>query len=155
MITTAMVTPWREAHSNIMAYSHCTGTGPGQVQGTRPGPMGTNILSRNVPCLRQGKEPGSIVSIVLIQFPVPVPFPFTCCVNKPWERRTRERLSDIWIHAYIQMETVDFAPTLRSETWNHALIMFWSKAVRVDGSVPVVTGRFFLCDIGSEKNKNG
>ena len=46
-----------------MAYSHCTGMGPGQVQGMGPGKMGINMMYRNVhngP--RQGKEPGSIVS---------------------------------------------------------------------------------------------
>ena len=47
----------------VMTYSHCTGTGPEQVQGTAPGAMGTNILYRNVHTgLRQGKEPGPIVS---------------------------------------------------------------------------------------------
>ena len=74
-----------------MAYSHCTGPGQvqgigqaqggtgtgwdryrerdrhrvglGQVQGTVPGAMDTNMLYRNVHTgPRQGKEPGSIVS---------------------------------------------------------------------------------------------
>ena len=42
----------------IMAYSHCTGTGLGQVQGMGLGAMGPNILSPD-----RGKGiPGSIVS---------------------------------------------------------------------------------------------
>ena len=32
----------------IMAYSYSTGTGPGQVLEIGPGPMGPNILYRNV-----------------------------------------------------------------------------------------------------------
>ena len=32
----------------VKAYSHCTGTGPGQVWGTGLGAMGPNILFRNV-----------------------------------------------------------------------------------------------------------
>ena len=46
-----------------MAYSHCMGTGSGQVQGMGPGAMGSNMLCRNVYTgLRLGKEPRSIVS---------------------------------------------------------------------------------------------
>ena len=32
----------------LMAYSHCTGPALGQVQGTGPGAMVTNMLYRNV-----------------------------------------------------------------------------------------------------------
>ena len=42
-----------------MVYSHCTGTGQGQVQGTGLAPMGPNALYRNV---HTGQEPGLIVS---------------------------------------------------------------------------------------------
>ena len=37
-----------EGIRELMAYSHCTGTGTGQVQGTGPGAMVTNMLHRNV-----------------------------------------------------------------------------------------------------------
>ena len=48
---------------SIMVYSHCTGTGPGQVQATGPRAMSPNILYRNVHTgPKQGKEPGHIVS---------------------------------------------------------------------------------------------
>ena len=62
-----------------MAYSHCMGTGPEQVQGTEPGAMGPNISCRNVHTgLRQGKEKGSVVSYCA------GPVPCTCSlVNKP------------------------------------------------------------------------
>ena len=53
-----------------MACSHCTGSG--QVQGTRLGPMGPNILYNNVHTgPGQGKEPGPIV--FYCDGPVPLP----------------------------------------------------------------------------------
>ena len=46
-----------------MAYSHCTGTGLGQVHGTGPGLMGPIVLCKNVNTgLRQGKEARPTVS---------------------------------------------------------------------------------------------
>ena len=62
----------------IMANSQCTGTELGQVQGTGPGAMDPNLLYWNVHAgLRQGKEPGSIVSCcagpVPCTYPSPVP----------------------------------------------------------------------------------
>ena len=69
-------------HTNVMAYSNCRG--PGQVQGTGTRPMGPYILYKNVhPGSRQGKELYPLIPIVLVQFPVPVPVPFLCSVNKP------------------------------------------------------------------------
>ena len=45
-----------------MGYSHCTGLGLGQVQGTGKGLMDPNTLCRNVHTgQRQGKELGHIV----------------------------------------------------------------------------------------------
>ena len=56
-----------------MAYSHCTGTGPGQVQGMGLGAKGTYMLYRNVHTgLRQGKGPGSIVSCGARPVPCPL-----------------------------------------------------------------------------------
>ena len=53
-----------------MAYSHCMGTGLGHVQRTRPGAVGSNMLNSDVHTgLRQGKEPGSIVTCTC---PVPM-----------------------------------------------------------------------------------
>ena len=52
-----------------MAYSHCTGTEPEQVQGTEPGAMGPNISHWS----RQGNEPGSIVSYCAVPVPSPIP----------------------------------------------------------------------------------
>ena len=65
----------------VTAYSHCTGTGPGQVQGTGPGAMGTAMLYRNVHTgPRQGKGPRSIVSYCACQVPCtcPGPVPVQC-----------------------------------------------------------------------------
>ena len=68
--------------SNGLFTMHGNGTRTGT--GKRPGAMGPNILYRNIHTgLRQGKEPESIVSIVLLKFPVPVPVTFPCSVNKP------------------------------------------------------------------------
>ena len=68
-----------------MAYSHCPGPGTGQVEGMGPGPMGPDILYRNVHTgPRWGMERRLIVSIVLVQFLEPVKVPFPCVVNKPF-----------------------------------------------------------------------
>ena len=49
--------------ASVVAYSYCTGPGPGQVQGTGLGLMGPSILYRTLHTgLRLGKEPGPIVS---------------------------------------------------------------------------------------------
>ena len=64
-----------------MAYSHCTGMGPGQVQRMGPGAMSPNILYRNAHTdLRQGKEPRSIVSYCAgpAHCSCPGPFPVQC-----------------------------------------------------------------------------
>ena len=67
-----------------MAYSHCTGTVLGQVQGTEPGGMGPNVLYRNVHTgLRLGEVPDPLFPVVLVQFPEPVPLPVPCSVNQP------------------------------------------------------------------------
>ena len=56
-----------------MAYSHCTGAGLGQVQGTGLG-MGPKVLYPNVHTgLRQGQKSDALASIVPVTFPVPVP----------------------------------------------------------------------------------
>ena len=48
--------------TELMACSHCTGTGAVQEQGTVTGPMGSNILWRNVHTgLRHGQGTGPIV----------------------------------------------------------------------------------------------
>ena len=65
----------------LLAYLLCTGTGPGQVQGTGPGAMVPNILYRNVHTdPRQGKEPGPIVSYCAGPVPCtcPGPVPVQC-----------------------------------------------------------------------------
>ena len=61
---------------SVMACSHCSGVGPGQVQemGMFLGAMGTDMLYRNVHTgPRQGKEPGSIVSYCTCQIPCTCP----------------------------------------------------------------------------------
>ena len=46
-----------------MVFSHCTETAPGKRQGMGPGPMGPDILYRNVLTgPRQGMKLGPIVS---------------------------------------------------------------------------------------------
>ena len=62
----------------LMAYSHCTGTAPGRVQGIGLGAMGTNKFYRNVHTgWTQGKEAGSIVSYCA------GPVPCTCLSPVP------------------------------------------------------------------------
>ena len=57
-----------------MAYSHCMGTGLGQVKGRGSGTIGLNILRRTGHTdPRQGKESGSIVSCCA--GPIPCIFP--------------------------------------------------------------------------------
>ena len=55
----------------LVAYSHCTGTGPEQIWGMGPGAMGpNNILYRNVHtsvCNRERNQ-DSLFSIELVQF---------------------------------------------------------------------------------------
>ena len=66
---------WMNIEAELMAYSHCTEIGLRQVQGMGSGAMSSNILYRNVHIgLRQGKEPGPIVSYCA------VPVPYTCRV---------------------------------------------------------------------------
>ena len=67
-----------------MALSHCMGAESVQTQGMGLGPMGPNILCRNVDTgLRQEKGPGQIVPYCVGPVPPPVPVPFPCSVNKP------------------------------------------------------------------------
>ena len=47
-----------------MAYSHCRGTGPGQVQGTRPGLMDFNILYIKVHTVP--RQEGSRIHYILL-----------------------------------------------------------------------------------------
>ena len=64
-----------------MVHSYCTGTGQRQVQGTELGAMAPNILHRNVhTSLRQGQEPGPIVSYSAGPVPCtcPGPVPVHC-----------------------------------------------------------------------------
>ena len=62
-------------HGLLMAYLHCMGLGPAQVQVMGMGIMGPNILCRNVYTgSRQGHEPESLSPIV----PVPFPVLFSC-----------------------------------------------------------------------------
>ena len=69
----------RENNTRLMAHSQC---GPGQVQGEDPGLMVHNKLYRNVhTVLRQGQEPGPIVSHYISS--IPCPTPVTCRTNKP------------------------------------------------------------------------
>ena len=73
---------WTDLFGNmIMAYSHCNWTGPGQIQGMWLGAMGPNIWYRNVHTgLKQGKEPGSIVSCCTgpVSCTCPAPVPVHC-----------------------------------------------------------------------------
>ena len=65
----------------LMAYSHCTGTGQGHVQGTGPGVVSANILYINViTSLRHGKEPGSSVCYCACHIPCTCtsPLPMQC-----------------------------------------------------------------------------
>ena len=49
------------------AYSRCTGTGSGPVQGTGPGAMSTDMLYRNVHTrLRQGRDQDPLFLSVLV-----------------------------------------------------------------------------------------
>ena len=71
----------RRKRKTLMAYSHCTGIGPGQVLGTELGLMGPDILYRNIHTgLRQGKEPVPIVSYCAGPIPstCPGPVPVQC-----------------------------------------------------------------------------
>ena len=67
----------------LVAHSYCTRPEPGleQVQGIKLGAIGPNKLYTNVHTgPRRSKEPGPIVSVMLVQFSVPVPIP--CNINK-------------------------------------------------------------------------
>ena len=48
---------------NVMAYSHCTGTGPVQVQGMAAGAVGTNMLQENVQTGPRRKEPRPVAKV--------------------------------------------------------------------------------------------
>ena len=76
---------------SISMFMQCTfsglftlhGPSPGQLQGVVPKLMGPNVLYRNVHTGLDRKEPDPLFPIVLVQFPVPVPVPFLCSMNKP------------------------------------------------------------------------
>ena len=60
-----------------MAYSHCTGQGPGQIQGM--GLMGPNILNRNVHTgPGQGQEPDPLSIHCASPVPCTCPGPVQC-----------------------------------------------------------------------------
>ena len=62
-----------------MAYSHCTVTGLGQVQGMGPGAMDPNILYRNVHTgPRQGRNQDPLSPIVLVRCTCPGPILVQC-----------------------------------------------------------------------------
>ena len=74
----------RKSWLTVMAYSHCRGTGPGQIRGMAPGAAGTNMLYRNVHTVwDRGRNQGPLFPIVLVQFPVPVLVPSPHSVNNP------------------------------------------------------------------------
>ena len=67
---------------NVMAHLHFTGRELGRklgrVQGTGPGTMGPNMLYGNVHTgLSQRKNHDALFPVVLVQFPVLVPMPFS------------------------------------------------------------------------------
>ena len=70
----------------VMVYSHCTGTGPGQVQG-----MGTWFIY----CT----ERFTLFPIMLVQFPVPVPAPLPCSVNKSQDWKSCQ--FEVPVHCWI------------------------------------------------------
>ena len=74
----------RKSRLTVMAYSHCKGTGPGQIRGMAPGAVGTNMLYRNVHTFwDRGRNQDPLFPIVLVQFPVPVPDPIAAQCEQP------------------------------------------------------------------------
>ena len=70
--------------SCLMAYSHCTGPGPEQVQGMGLGAMGLNILYRSVPTSKTWK--GTRTHCLLLcssRYLIPIQVPVRCSVDKP------------------------------------------------------------------------
>ena len=60
-----------------MVFSHSTGRGPETGQGLERGPVDSNMLCRNAHThlLRQGQEPGPIVSYCISRSPWATPVP--------------------------------------------------------------------------------
>ena len=64
-----------ERISGLMAYSHCTGTGLGQVQG-----MGLGIIYFQIGLI-PGHEQDPLSPTMPVPFPVPVSVPVPCSLN--------------------------------------------------------------------------
>ena len=80
--------------AGIMAYSHCRGTDRYKIQGTGMGQVGPDKLYRNVHTdLRRERNQDPLFSIVLVQFPVPIPFPYS--VNKPLDTLKQDLVYDL------------------------------------------------------------
>ena len=66
-----------------MAYSNCTGQGPGHAQGMAAGLMDPGSYRNVHTGLRQGQAPDPLSTIMPVIVPVPAPVPLPCSVNKP------------------------------------------------------------------------